>query len=150
VRIVHPYAVCYAEGAWYTVAYCATEENIRVFRLDRVLACDLANGTFDIPEDLDPVSFVQGGRVFYARDGQDLLDVRVRYSPRIARWVRERAQWEPGRLEEGDDGSVYLRHAVADPHWAVGHALQYGADAEIVEPEEVRGLVRDVIEGLGT
>ncbi len=62
----------------------------------------------------------------------------VRYSPRIARWIRERAFWTEAAAEDGEDGSLIVRHRVADPRWAVSHALQYGADAEILEPDDVR------------
>jgi predicted DNA-binding transcriptional regulator YafY len=41
-----------------------------------------------------------------------------------------------------------VHHHVADPHWVVEHALQYGAEAEILEPEEVRALMREVVEGM--
>ncbi len=37
-------------------------------------------------------------------------------------------------------------HRVADPHWVVNHALTYGAEAEILEPEEMRALVREAVE----
>jgi predicted DNA-binding transcriptional regulator YafY len=37
---------------------------------------------------------------------------------------------------------------VSDPQWAVAHALTYGAEAEVVEPEEVRALVRDAVRPL--
>jgi proteasome accessory factor C len=144
VRVVHPYAIAYGEGAWYAVAHCTVEDEVRVFRLDRVLAADFAEGTFVVPEDFEVDVYVRGGRVFHARESQDVREVRVRYSPRIARWVRERSQWEPDRLEEADDGSVLVRYQVTDAHWAVGHALLYGADAEVVGPAEVRALVRDV------
>lgn len=149
LRVIHPYAVAYAEGDWYAVGHCAIEEAPRVFRLDRVLACDIADGSFDVPEDFRLEDFVSGGRVFHTHPGQSLHDVRVRYSPRIARWIRERGQWEADRIEDADDGGVYVRHAVADPNWAVGHTLMYGADAEIVEPEELRELVCDVLGRVG-
>lgn len=144
VRVVHPYAIAYAEGAWYAVSYCTVEEEIRVFRLDRVLAADFADGTFDVPDDFRIDDFVQDGRVYDTREGQEAGEVRVRYSARIARWVRERPEWESERLEEAEDGSVFVRHDVADPHWAVGHALSYGAEAEVVEPAVIRAMVRDV------
>ncbi len=150
VRVVHPYAIAYAEGSWYAVAHCTSEKEIRVFRLDRVLAADFADETFDVPYDFDVEDFVQGGRVFHAGPNQEVREVRVRYSPRIARWVRERSRWEPERLEEAADGSVFVRHDVADPHWAVGHTLLHGAEAEVVGPAEIRALVRDVARELAT
>ncbi len=62
----------------------------------------------------------------------------VRYSPRIARWVAER---EGKPLDE--DGSLTLEHPVADDSWAVRHVLQYGPDAELLEPAELREKVRE-------
>lgn len=148
VRVVHPYEIVYAEGAWYAVAYCTVEEAVRVFRLDRVLACDLAEGSFEPPPDFRVEDHLAAGRLFVTREDQPLHHARVRYSARIARWMRERARWEPERLEEADDGSVSVRHEVADPQWIVSHTLQYGADAEVVEPEAVRAMVREVATAL--
>ena len=69
-------------------------------------------------------------------------------TPRIARWIRERAEWASDVLEDAEGGSLVVRHRVADPQWAVSNVLQYGADAEVLEPEDVRGLVLEVAQGL--
>ncbi len=145
VRVVHPYVIAAAEGAWYAVAHCTLEEGVRVFRLDRVLAADVAEGTFAVPDAFRVEDYLNGGRVF---DGSEGEEVRVRYSRRIARWIRERARHEPHRMEESDGGAVMVRHTVADPSWAVSHALGYGAEAEVVEPETVRAMVREVADGI--
>ncbi|HET9947749.1 MAG TPA: WYL domain-containing protein [Longimicrobiales bacterium] len=141
LRVIHPYAVAYGEGRWYVIAHCTRQECVRIFRLDRILAADLTDTTFERPADFDPDDYVHDGRVYHA--GADEL-VRVRYSPRVARWIRERAVWESAPLEELDDGSVIVDHHAADPLWAVCHALQYGAEAEVLEPDGVRALVRQV------
>jgi proteasome accessory factor C len=145
LRVVHPYVLAYGEGAWYAVGHCATEEAVRVFRIDRILAADLVDGEFSVPGDFDAGRYIDRGRVYHA---QEEREVRVRYSPRIARWIRERAEWTSDVVEDAEDGSLVVRHRVADPHWAVSHALQYGADAEVLEPEDVRGLVLEVAQGL--
>lgn len=145
LRVVHPYVLAHGEGAWYTVGYCTIEEEVRVFRTDRILAADLADGQFTVPEDFDVARYIDRGRVYHARHERE---VRVRYSPRIARWIRERAEWGSDTVEDAEDGSLVVRHRVADPQWAVSHTLQYGADAEVLEPEDVRGLVLEVARGL--
>lgn len=142
VRIIHPYAMASAAGDWYAVAWCAVKEGMRVFRLDRILEAAETDGTFTVPVDFDATAYVSDARVYHATDD---VEVRVRYSPRIARWVREgTASWQVG-WEEKEDGSVVVRHRVADPHWVVRHALHYGAEAEVLEPEPYRELVRDVV-----
>ena len=62
----------------------------------------------------------------------------MRYSPRIARWIAER---EGKELEK--DGSLVVEHTLADTDWAVRHVLQYGPEAEVLAPPEVKAeLVR--------
>jgi predicted DNA-binding transcriptional regulator YafY len=142
VRVIHPYALASAGGDWYTVGWCTVKDEMRVFRVDRILEAAPGEGTFQVPDDFRVGDWVQGARVYRA-DGE--MEVLVRYSSRIARWVRERAAAGADGWEEEPDGSVVIRHRVADPHWVVGHALQYGADAEVLEPEDVRALVYEVV-----
>ena len=55
----------------------------------------------------------------------------------IARWIAER-EGKPLAA----DGSLTVEHPLADPEWAVRHVLQYGPDAEVVEPESVRSELK--------
>jgi predicted DNA-binding transcriptional regulator YafY len=142
-RVIHPYVMVHAEGVWYVVAYCAVKDGMRVFRVDRIMEAAETDGHFEVPADFDPSAYLTPTRVYRAEAD---LEVRVRYSPRIARWVRERAAAGMVGWEEEADGSIVVRHHVADPHWVVGHALTYGPEAEILEPEQLRALVRDVVE----
>ena len=105
--------------------------------MDRILGAASTGAPFQVPAQFDAEAYIQAGRVY--RGGQE-TEVRVRYSPKIARWIAER--------EEGEwdtSGGLTVTHRVADPHWIVRHVLQYGADAEVLEPEEVRGWVRGVV-----
>jgi predicted DNA-binding transcriptional regulator YafY len=61
--------------------------------------------------------------------------LRLRYSPRIARWIAER---EGKPLAE--DGSLTLEHPLADLDWALRHVLQY-PEVTVLEPDEVRQAV---------
>ena len=78
---------------------------------------------------------LRGGRVF-SRDESEFDDLVIRYSPAVARWIAER---EGMALEA--DGSVTVRYPLADAAWAVRHVLQYGPDATVVAPQEVRDEV---------
>jgi predicted DNA-binding transcriptional regulator YafY len=144
-RVIHPYCLVHAGGEWYVVGWCAVKEAMRVFRLDRILEAAETDGTFQVPADFDPREYVTATRVYVAADD---VEVRVRYSPKIARWVRESAAAGMVGWEEEADGSLVIRHRVADPHWVVSHALTYGAEAEILEPEELREMVREVVRGM--
>jgi len=132
-RVVCPYVLGFANGAWYLIAHCTMREDVRLFRLDRVVEAEVVDGTFEVPEDFDPGAYIAGGRLY--RAGEEVEAV-VRYSPRIARFVRER-----GPVEEQSDGSVVVRLRVSDPSWLVRHVLMHAPDAEVVGPAELRAAV---------
>lgn len=139
-RVIHPYVVIYSEETWYAVAYCIAAEEERVFRLDRVLSAERREGVFDVPPDFDAHACAKTSPEGWmlASAGQEAL---VRYSPRLARWVRERASYRSLSMEEHDDGSVTVRHSVADPLWLAAHVLRHGVHAEVLEPRNLRDLV---------
>lgn len=136
-RIVRPYALVHAEGHWYLLAYCETSLGVRNFRMDRILEATATGNTFDPPQDFDPEAFIANGRVFL---GGEEIPVRVRYGPCIARWIAER---ESGEWDEA--GGFTVTHRVVDPRWMVRHVLQYGPDAEVVEPKEARKWVLEAV-----
>ena len=68
-------------------------------------AQQVVDGTFEVPADFHPANYITEGRVYRA---DEEIEAVVRYSPRIARWIRER-----GPVEELEDGSVAVRLRVA-------------------------------------
>lgn len=126
-RKVAPRRLLYANGQWYVAARDLPSGQDRNFRLDRVLRAEVldeaAPALGDAPADFS-----------FHTDGAE-LEARVRYSPRVARWIAEEsgARCEP-------DGSLVLTHQVADAQWLVRHVLQYGGEA-VVETPELRPLV---------
>ena len=137
-RTIYPYALVFAERWWYALAHCCTQDGVRRFRVDRVLSAEVLDQSFEVPANWDPHNHLDGGRAFVA---DEPTEVRVRYGPRIARWIRER---EPGAASLSD-GGVIVSHTVADPRWIVAHVLQYGPDAEVLQPPEMRGIVTSII-----
>jgi proteasome accessory factor C len=133
-RLVCPYGLVAASGAWYVVAHCDDRDALRIFRLDRIEAAARTSATFDVPASFSLDSVVDHGKVFAAEEPESL---RVRYSARIARWIAEREGVKPDA-----DGSVTVEHPLADVRWAVRHVLQYGPDAEVLGPERVRAEVK--------
>lgn len=133
-RVVAPYALVVASGAWYAVAFCDHSDGLRIFRLDRVEGATLLREEeYAVPDNFSLDDLVRGGRVFRAAEPRTMT---VRYSARIARWIAERE----GRAPDAD-GSLTVEHPVADDEWAVRHVLQYGPDAEVLEPPGMRALV---------
>ena len=133
-RTIAPYALVVASGMFYVVAYCDRSEALRIFRLDRVERAEPTDERFDVPAGFSLDAVLRDGRAFHAEQPPTM---RVRYSPRIARWIAEREGREPAA-----DGSLTMDHPLADEDWALRHVLQYGPDAEVLEPAALRAAVR--------
>jgi proteasome accessory factor C len=138
VRIVCPYGIVFASGMWYAVAHCDHAEEIRIFRLDRIEAVEQLETKFALPREQVVEALVREGRAFQSPEATTL---KVRYSPKIARWIGERE----GKAVESD-GSLVIEHPLADVDWAVRHLLQYGPEVEVLEPETVRAALLQRLE----
>jgi predicted DNA-binding transcriptional regulator YafY len=117
---------------WYIVAQ-GSDDRLRFFRLDRVEEVEVLDERWERPADFSLDALIRDGKVFQAPESATL---RVRYSPRVGRWIAERE----GKTV-AEDGSLVLEHPLADPEWAVRHLLQYGPEAEVLEPAAVRAEV---------
>jgi len=135
-RVVHPHQVVMAGGVWYLIAWCEKSAGPRHFRVERILEVAELDATF-----------TPNPAVARVKDARDLLSAAeppaatVAFSARIARWIRERY---PGGTE-APDGRYVVKLLVADPRWLVREVLQYGAEAEVLEPEGMRDLVRGMV-----
>lgn len=134
-RIVCPYALVSASGMLYIIAHCDDGDSIRVFRMDRVEDAAATAERFDVAADFSLDAVLRDGRVFYSPQPDTM---RVRYSPRVARWIAERE----GKVPEVD-GSLVIEHPLADLEWGMRHVLQYGPEAEVLEPAALRERLRE-------
>lgn len=132
-RVVCPYALVAAGGMLYVIAHCEQGKSIRVFRMDRVEEAEALDATFEVSENFSLDDVLREGRVFHTeRPGT----MRVHYSPRVARWIAERE----GRVVD-DDGSLVIEHPLVDREWGMRHVLQYGTEAQVLEPAELRAAL---------
>jgi predicted DNA-binding transcriptional regulator YafY len=129
-RVVHPYQVLEQEGFTYVVAWCELAGGWRHFRSDRILDAVPAGHYAPRPD------FTRSEDSF--AEPPEATPVQVRFSPAIARWLRER---HPDATS-GEDGSLVVTYPVASPEWLLRHVLQYGPEAEIIAPASFRDLMR--------
>lgn len=132
-RRVEPLAVIWSRGAWYLVAWCERQEGLRVFRLDRITRATAEAERFAARGGLALDEVLRDGKVL-SGGGDEVM--RVRYSPRVARWIAERE-----RLPVAADGSVEAEYPLLDVEWGVRQVLRYGPDAEVLSPASLREAV---------
>jgi predicted DNA-binding transcriptional regulator YafY len=131
-RTFNPYSLVYREGRWYTVGYCQLREDIRVFRLDRVIEASLRDETFTSPAAFDALGHVE--RAIARTPG--IWHVVVLLKTTLA---EARGQIPPAlaTLEETENG-VIMRCYVNQLEW-IAHVLAgLGCPLVIQQPDELR------------
>lgn len=143
-RQVDPYALVHRWGWWYAIGYCHLRQAVRSFRVDRIAQLTLLGETFAEPADFDVQAYLATDMRF-----QPTLRMRLQFAPQFAQVaLDDRTQWEA--VEELADGSVVVSLSATDLEWAASTVLAYGGAAVVLEPEELRRLVRERALGLAT
>lgn len=135
-RDVRPYTLVFSRGSWFLVGWCEKSDAVRMFRTDRITAPAATGRTFTRPIDFSLDDLMVDGKPFVTPS--EPATMTVRYGLAIARWIAER-----DRMPLEPDGSALRTMPLADREWAIRHVLQYGPDAEIVEPKDLMDEVAD-------
>lgn len=134
-RTIEVHQVLSAGGRFYLVAWCRAANGKRHFRADRVLEAKLLDETFTRrPEMREP-------RKLFEAPPESRETVTVRFAAGIARWIAEQ---HPDATREAD-GRVSVRYDVSDPAWLMRTVLQYGPEAEVLDPPAYRALMRSSV-----
>lgn len=137
-RVVEVHRIVESQGRCYLIAWCRRSRGRRHFRADRVLSATMLDETFAVRPEMDADR--SPGSVFQPpAEPPDL--VRVRFSPAVARWLLERYP----EAHRDPDGSVVVTYEVSDLRWLVRTVLQYGAEAEVLDPPAYREAMRRAV-----
>ncbi len=135
-RIEHVHQIVESAGRWYVIAWCEKVQDFRRFRAERILEARL------LPQDFRPqVLFKPIKDARELLSAEDTVSAQVAFSKKIARWLEEK--YPDGH--EARDGRYVVTFRVADPAWFVREVLQYGAEAEVLEPVGLREAVRRMV-----
>lgn len=136
-RDLDPYALIHRWGWWYVVGFCHLRQSLRTFRVDRISELALTDQTFAFPADFDIHAYM-------AQEWQNIpqMKVRMRFAPQFAHLAQYgRGYWES--LDEQPDGSALVTFSAPDVHAAASNVLAYGPAVTVLEPPEVRQLVKE-------
>lgn len=123
------------KGGLYIFVNASSFDNILVLAVERIQSIDVTESSFEPPTDFDPES-----RMETAFDivSDDPIEVKVWFSESQARYVRERSWALQQRITENEDGSIMLEMKSSGWRDVKSWILSYGADAKVIEPEEMR------------
>jgi len=142
-RTVEPHHLQHYSGSWILLAWCRKAKAWRKFYLSRMESAAPHPKTFvpRPPESWRPQ--LEGAYGIF--QGSRIVRVRLRFCAERARWIRNQLWHEKQRIILLPDGGLELHLPVADLREIRLKVLQFGADVEVLEPEELRESVREEI-----
>jgi predicted DNA-binding transcriptional regulator YafY len=142
-RILEPLGVVLKAGIWYVVAQ--VEDQIRTYRVSRVVAVEPSADRFERPGDFDLAAYWAESAAAFERDAPR-VEVVVRVHPehvgRLRAAVGGAVMNAAETIDVADpEGWLRLRLRLDWPEEAAGVLLSAGPGVDVVSPAEIRGEV---------
>lgn len=134
-----PYQIYFKRRALYLDAYSVEEKSYRVYRVNRIKQVRLL--PMIVPRRSD-YSFAERHRnSFSVFVGNRVEKVRVRFSKRIAPYIKETCWHLSQKITELKDGSILFEVEVSEPREVGWWVMQWGEEAEVLEPQSLREMI---------
>lgn len=130
-RALDSYGVLYLQGYWYVIGYCHLRQDIRMFRLDRILLVELREEYFTRPQNFDALT--------YALHSIANMPSRWQASALLETTLEQVHQTVPptfATLEERADG-ILLHAAVDDLDHLARFLVNLGCPYLVIQPPEL-------------
>jgi predicted DNA-binding transcriptional regulator YafY len=139
-RLLGPHFLYFAKGSLYLVAEDMRDLKVKVFGLSRMSEAKMANESYE-GHITDPESYFSSS--FGVYHGDQAVSVKISFLPQIASFVRERRWHQSQQIVAKSNGEVDLTMDVAVTPELVQWILGFGAQAKVIEPDDLARMVRD-------
>lgn len=131
-RKVDPYYLVNYKGEWYLNTFCHTRLSIRTFAVSRIRSAQILSETFSMPRGMDRKKMF--GDQFGIIWKDSFYPVRIRFSPEVAPYIRER-QWHPQqKITDRRDGGLVLEFTTNHLNEVKDWVLSWGPGATVLGP----------------
>lgn len=142
-RVIEPYYIQQAatENALYILAYCCLKQELRTFRLDRIVEARALDETYEIPDTFDPNEYF--GKYWSVTTSGEPRIIRLRFHPKVAQ-VASETQWHDSQVTQTEtDGSAVVTMKVALTRDVESFILGWADMVEVLSPAALKRQVAD-------
>lgn len=133
--------------AVYAIGIIQPQNQTRTFKIERVERIELLKERYTIPADFNPNAMLAQAWGIWFTD-EEPLEIKLRFSARVAARVKE-TRWHPTeQVTEQPDGSLLWSASIAEPREMLPWVRGWGADVEVLEPQELRETILNEVKNL--
>ncbi len=143
-RQISPQRLVHYRDNWYLDAWCHDKKALRIFAVECIRQADpLAQPAKAVLEATLNKELASAYGIFA---GTPRATAVLRFTPKRARWVADET-WHPEQQSRWtDDGRYELRVPYSNDKELIMDILKYGADVEVMKPDDLREAVRNQLE----
>ncbi len=137
-RVLEPLGLVCKRGVWYLIARQADDQGVRTFRVDQIQHLAARESEkFEYPAQFSVSEHIGASWGVFCNDPDQI--VRIRFSHRVAQRVKN-LHYHPSQqiAAEEADGSIILQFEVCGLIEMQSWLLQWGDQAEVLEPLSLR------------
>lgn len=144
-RHIEPYKYFYYKGECYLIAKCLNKNEIRFFKLIRILEYIITSKKFDTNVDIEEIikKFRDNNiGIFYGED----IKIELKISPPMANTIKERIWVEDQIIKEDDNGNINFKATMKKGPEIISWILSMKDSVEIVSPSTLKDEIRMTLE----
>ena len=130
-RIIHPYGLVAYKNSWYCIAFCELREEIRGFKLTRVLDFEVLDETFTQEPDFNLRDHMGRYQIFKG----EKIDVELRIAPPLSNYVSERIWGDDQETYSDPEGYLIMSASMEDTPELASWILSMGSMAKVLAPD---------------
>lgn len=146
-RHVRPYHLSHRQNLWYLVAFDPGRGALRTFAVPRIANVRELETKFERPKDFSAEEFFAKALGVLGGDGRN-YKVVMKFTGGSADRIREREWHESQKLRDLPDGAVELTLQLGALEEIERWVLEWGAEAEVLQPKELRDRLKATAEAL--
>lgn len=141
VRIIEPYYIEPAAPGHssYVIAYCYRAKDMRIFKIERIESIWATTTPYIIPDSFDANTYFDSSWGIVA--GGQVEDVKLKFSPEIARIMKETRYHPSQKLSPQKDGTIIMTLSVSVSQEFCAWILGWGEKVEVMEPKSLRNEI---------
>jgi proteasome accessory factor B len=149
--LVNPYHIANLQGEWYLFgAYAditdkSEKSQRRQFSISRIEKAIVTNASFTVPADFSPAKLLEDTFGRFTGTGTETYHVRLLFTKKVAGLVAEREWQAKQTTQRRRSGDLELTFPCRGLYEVRNWVLAWGHEVKVLEPTELREMVRDEI-----
>lgn len=144
MRIFNPYHVLCRKGSWYVIGFDKIVNDKRIYTLSRFKNIKITSEKFTIPEDFDISKEIElGFGIWHNKENPETYELL--FDKKVANYILEREWHKDQKMEQKEDGSVYLKFSSNQRQQIFSWVMSFGIEVTVLAPEILKTDVLNAV-----